>query len=218
MAEKITVYHGSRAGLQGAIRPDMSDGACDFGAGFYVGTDSDQPRTLICRGESPTLYTLSLELDGLKVHRFEPNAEWALFVAYNRGKLEQYRDYAFYRRFAAIRAENDVIFGKIANDRLFTTLSMFFDGTIADVALVKSLSALNIGDQYCLTSAKACAQLTIVDEKRFVGMELERIQQRSDTQKRRAASESERLRREFRREGEFFDEILERMTKSGEGC
>jgi len=60
----MTLYHGSREGLTGPIRP-RSRAACDFGKGFYLGTDSTQPLTLICRSARSTLYACDLGLDVL---------------------------------------------------------------------------------------------------------------------------------------------------------
>ena len=166
MSEIVRVYHGSRGGLQGAIRP-ASDSSADFGSGFYMGDEITQPQTLICEAEEPVLYSLDLNLEGLKVLRFEPNVDWALFVAFNRGKLEAYHDRPFYERLRRMRDEADVIFGKIANDKMFTVLNLFFDGLIGVTALVKAMAAVNIGNQYCAKTAKSCAQISAVDERRF---------------------------------------------------
>lgn len=38
----MRLYHGSKLGLKGAIKPE-SRAACDFGSGFYMGTESTQP-------------------------------------------------------------------------------------------------------------------------------------------------------------------------------
>ena len=56
----IRLYHGSKGGLQGAIRP-VSDAASDFGSGFYMGDEMTQPQTLICEGPNPVLYTLDFD-------------------------------------------------------------------------------------------------------------------------------------------------------------
>ncbi|MFR1077887.1 DUF3990 domain-containing protein [Enterocloster sp.] len=40
----VTLYHGSKSGLCGAIAP-ISRKHCDFGKGFYMGTDRTQPLT-----------------------------------------------------------------------------------------------------------------------------------------------------------------------------
>ena len=56
----IRLYHGSKGGLQGAIRP-VSDAASDFGSGFYMGDEMTQPQTLICDDPNPVLYTLDFD-------------------------------------------------------------------------------------------------------------------------------------------------------------
>lgn len=45
-SEIVTLYHGSGSGIRGAIAP-ISRERCDFGKGFYMGTDISQPLTLI---------------------------------------------------------------------------------------------------------------------------------------------------------------------------
>lgn len=215
MEKLLTLYHGSRSGLVGPIRPDRSDGACDFGPGFYMGTDIHQPQTLICEERDPVLYTLSLDLAGLKVYRFDVDTDWALFVAFNRGKLEFCRDHAIYTRYAAIRRDHDVIFGKIANDRMFATMNRFFEGLVGDTALVKAMTALNIGDQYCAVSERACAQVAIVSERHFSDGELENLRFRCENQRRRGVAEADRICRELRREGESFHEVVSRLIREG---
>ena len=43
---KIILYHGSKSGINGPIAPISTD-RCDFGKGFYMGTDRNQPLTLL---------------------------------------------------------------------------------------------------------------------------------------------------------------------------
>ena len=44
---RILLYHGSKSGVKGKIAP-KSRRQCDFGQGFYMGTEPSQPLTLIC--------------------------------------------------------------------------------------------------------------------------------------------------------------------------
>ena len=211
----LVLYHGSDKGLDGAIRPDRSHGTNDFGSGFYMGTEPSQPKTLICDKDDPVFYTLDYDLEGLRIFRFEIDYDWAFFVAFNRGKLERYADTGFYRRYQAIRREHDVIFGKIANDRMFTVMAMFFRGLIGDTALFRAMSALNIGDQYCAVTEAACdpSRLKIIDEKRFSAAELESMRLRADNQRRRGSTLAEQICKQYRREGYSLEEIAERLRK-----
>ena len=211
---KLTLYHGSKSGLEGPIRLTSRNRlSLDFGQGFYMGDEPTQPRTLICSGASPTLYTLSFDLDGLKVHHFEPDEEWAMFIALNRGKLEKYRNRPFYRRLLDIRKHNDVIFGKIANDKMFGVLTNFFDGVIGLTALVESLAALNIGNQYCALTEKAFSHIKIERTKKYSARECELLKARHERQLGYALKVADRICKLKRREGQSFDEIIERLEK-----
>ena len=64
--ETITLYHGSKSGISGAITP-ISRERCDFGKGFYMGTDRTQPLTLNCNFPNAKIYTLSVNLSKLKI-------------------------------------------------------------------------------------------------------------------------------------------------------
>ena len=43
----MRLYHGSKSGIRGNIRPDLGRSMCDFGKGFYLGDLPDQPIGLI---------------------------------------------------------------------------------------------------------------------------------------------------------------------------
>lgn len=124
-----------------------------------------QPLTLICDFPDARLYTAELELDGLDVRELSPDITWALVVAYHRGKMESARDTELYAATAAVLAGADVAIGPIANDRMFVVLDRFFNGEITDVALVKSLSALQLGDQVVALTQKACDAIRIIEER-----------------------------------------------------
>ena len=212
-------YHGSKRGLEGAIRADRGNPAADFGAGFYMGTDAHQPQTLICGGPSPVLYTLDLDPSGLKVYEFQSGLDWALFVAFCRGLIpDRFLETPFARRYRDIQGGYDLIRGKIANDRIFNTVQAFFRGELTDVALVRSLQALNLGDQVCAKTAAACARVTIVDSRILSPAECEGLQIKAENQRQTAIRETDRIRVRYRREGAYFDEILERMAKDGAEC
>lgn len=140
----VTLYHGSKTGIHGAITP-MSRERCDFGKGFYMGTDRTQPLTLICNYPNSKLYTLSVDLSDLKILNVEVGLDWAFLIAYNRGKMESAKHTNIYNHFANLSKGYDRIIGYIANDRMFVVLDRFFRGEITDLALINCLSALKPG-------------------------------------------------------------------------
>ncbi len=212
MGDALRVYHGSKAGIEGSIKP-IGSSVNDFGRGFYLGDEPSQPLTLICRGARPTFYTCELDLDGLRVHRFDDGLDWALFVAWNRDMIpEEFRG-VYDARFQAIRAENDILIGRIADDRMFIVLDMFFKNTLSDTALVDCLKALNLGYQYCVLTDAACARVKVVDSRVLSEDECQTLRKKSHRQRQRAIDEVERIRLGHLHDGLFFQEILARDAK-----
>lgn len=78
---------GSKSGLHGDIRP-ISRGLCDFGQGFYMGTEKSQPLILICNFPQARLYEVEFDLTGLQLIDIEVGIDWALLIAFHRGKME----------------------------------------------------------------------------------------------------------------------------------
>lgn len=205
--EIVTLYHGSKSGIHGTIAP-ISRECCDFGKGFYMGTDRTQPLTLICNYPNARIYTLSVNLSDLKILDVEVGLDWALLIAYNRGKLESVKHSTIYNRFANLCDGCDMIIGYIANDRMFVVLDRFFNGEITDMALVNSLSALKLDRQYVALTEKACKKIKILDEQELTRKDQDKLKQESEVNRSKGIALADEICRKYRREGRFFDEIF----------
>lgn len=209
---KLILFHGSKSGIKGAIAP-ISRERCDFGRGFYMGTDPYQPLTLISDFEQSKFYVVSLDLTELNVLKVNPDIEWAMLVAFNRGKMDTARGTALYERYADMAKGYDVITGSIANDRMFFVLDNFFLGNITDKALIMSLSALQLGQQYVAINEKACAQTAIESEIELSYLERVFLRDMSESNRVKGVNLANEICRDYRREGLFFDEILKEAAE-----
>ncbi len=209
--EIVTLYHGSKSGIVGDIAPTSRE-HCDFGKGFYMGTEMTQPLTLICNYPDAKLYAVKIDLSGLKILDIEVGIDWALLVAYNRGKMDSVKGTAIYGRIAEMADGCDMLIGFIANDRMFVVLDRFFKGEITDEALIHSLSALKLGKQYVALTEKACKQIEIVDERVLTETDREKLRIESEDNRSKGIALADEICRQYRREGRYFDEIL----KAGE--
>ena len=61
-SNRLLLYHGSKSGIEGKIEP-KSRKQCDFGKGFYMGTEPAQALTLICDYEKSRFYIISICTD-----------------------------------------------------------------------------------------------------------------------------------------------------------
>lgn len=204
---RMILYHGSKKGIDGEIAP-ISRAECDFGKGFYMGTAPLQPLTLICNEEKPKFYTMELDLTGLKVLTVDIGMDWAMLIAYYRKEMESAKGTAIYEKYSKMAEGYDVIVGYIANDRMYTELTRFFNMTLTDVALINCLSALDLGRQYVAISEKACRQIKVVCEESISYLELAMLKDMSVARRREGIAMAEEIEVKYRREGKYFDEIL----------
>ena len=94
---------------------------------------------------------------------------------------------------------------KIAND--------FFKEIITDVALVNSLSAINLGKQYVEITNKACSLIKVEKEIEISPFEMKILRKVSETNRQKGIDFANEICKSYRREGKYFDEILEEALK-----
>jgi DNA-binding XRE family transcriptional regulator len=209
---RILLYHGSKSGLSGKIAP-ISRSKCDFGAGFYMGTEPEQPLTLTCDFPHSKFCIVSVALDELTALEVPVNLEWAMVIAYNRGKMENIKGTTMYEKYRELCAGKDIIVGRIADDRMFYVLDNFFLGNITDLALVNSLSALPLGKQYVATTQRACDTVRIEKEIFISDLERRFLQDISEENRKKGISLANSICKTHRRDGQFFDEILDKARE-----
>ena len=205
---RILLYHGSKSGIVGDIAPKSRE-MCDFGKGFYMGTEPGQPLTLICDFDKSKFYIVSIDTNALDTMEIKADLDWAMLVAFHRGRMDKIKGTTFYEKYSRMDAGKDLVIGSIANDRMFYVLDNFFMGNITDMALVNSLSALKLGKQYVATTEKACAAVRIEREIPLSMMERRFLQDESEANRQKGIALANDICKNYRREGNFFDEILD---------
>ena len=213
-SNRVLLYHGSKSGIEGTIEP-KSRKQCDFGKGFYMGTDSGQTLTLICDYEKSKFYIVSVSTENLALIEVPADIDWAMLVAYHRGKMEKIDGTPFYNKYRDMTQDKDLIIGNIANDRMFFVIDNFFVGNVTDMALVNSLSALQLGKQYVVISQKGCDAVRIEAEVELSYLERLFIKEIAEENRARGISLANDICKNYRREGIYFDEILDEAKSGG---
>ena len=213
-SNRVLLYHGSKSGIEGTIEP-KSRKQCDFGKGFYMGTDSGQTLTLICDYEKSKFYIVSVSTENLALIEVPADIDWAMLVAYHRGKKEKIDGTPFYNKYRDMTQDKDLIIGNIANDRMFFVIDNFFVGNVTDMALVNSLSALQLGKQYVVISQKGCDAVRIEAEVELSYLERLFIKEIAEENRARGISLANDICKNYRREGVYFDEILDEAKSGG---
>lgn len=213
-SNRVLLYHASKSGIEGTIEP-KSRKQCDFGKGFYMGTDPSQTLTLICDYEKSKFYIVSVSTENLALIEVPADIDWAMLVAYHRGKMEKIDGTPFYNKYRDMTQDKDLIIGNIANDRMFFVIDNFFVGNVTDMALVNSLSALQLGKQYVVISQKGCDAVRIEAEVELSYLERLFIKEIAEENRARGISLANDICKNYRREGMYFDEILDEAKSGG---
>jgi len=209
---RVILYHGSKSGLVRDIAP-ISREKCDFGKGFYMGTTPEQPLTLICDFEESKFYVVSIDVNELATTEIPTDIDWAMIVAYHRGRMERIKGSKFYNKYSTMTSGKDLAIGSIANDRMFFVIDNFFLENITDIALVNSLSALQLGRQYVALTEKACKAIKVEKEIELSFFEKKVLRKVSEGNRQKGIELANEICKSHRREGKFFDEILDDALK-----
>lgn len=215
----MILYHGSKSGIKGDIAPKSLD-ACDFGQGFYMGDLPDQPKGLIAEFPDNRFYELDCDFASLKIKTFEEDVndqiDWALFIAYNRGLLEEkYRNLC--EKYRAYNENYDVIIGIIADDKMTQALQRFFMGELCDAALIEAMQKVSLGKQYVAKTKEACdkTHIKILRESPLTHEEIKQAKAISQNRNLILDQLFRQLNTRYRRAQnvKYFDEIIEEWNR-----
>lgn len=156
----MILYHGSYLEIS---QPDLahSRDAVDFGKGFYLTPIESQAKKWCVKHSRRwadmvvTRYNLADEsLAQLKVLKFDAYSEdWLDFIVSCRAK-EDVSDW-------------DVVIGGVANDKVFDTLELFFDGLATKAQTIDRLRFEEPNLQVCLRTQAAIAALKFLDSEKL---------------------------------------------------
>ncbi|MCQ2503701.1 MAG: DUF3990 domain-containing protein [Saccharofermentans sp.] len=207
--DDIILYHGSRGGIIGDIQPESRE-SCDFGKGFYMGSDKMQASSLVSEKREPVLYTLRLKLSEIPDERILvlDGNNWLNGVLSNRRYCDEFNKLKLAKRWRNKLNHYDVVVGKIADDRMLDALERFASYGMTDVALIECLQSVNYGFQYVAKTEYACSKIEVVSCMKLQGVELEEAQRHAKESRRIALDAVDQAIRNTRGKGRYLDEIV----------
>ena len=152
----MKVYHGS---LEIVETPEIREPnrTLDYGSGFYTTTSSEQAEEWVRRKMKGNrvakgfVNEYELDIDNLQTVKcllFEsPTDEWIDFVMNNRLNKDFVHDY-------------DIVYGPVANDRVYTCFALYEGGLMSKQNLLAELKTYELVDQYLFHTEQALQLLT----------------------------------------------------------
>ena len=160
----MKIYHGS---IDKVEVPEIreSNRTLDYGRGFYATTSFKQAEDWVRRRMSENKvsvgYVCVYELDesalqDLKALVFEtPTDEWVDFVMKNR-TLKGYDH------------EYDLVYGPVANDKVYAAFALYEGGLIDKNTLISELKTYKLVDQYLFHTAQALQYIKFEEAKEVI--------------------------------------------------
>ena len=155
----MKIYHGSLDVVENPmiLQPNR---LLDYGTGFYTTTSEQQSKEWVERRMREKIahggYVNIYEFDDTKMQELkclifhEPTREWADFVMANRTQKGFTHDY-------------DVVYGPVANDRVYLQFGLYESGAIGIETLIRELKTYKLVDQYLFHTEKALASLRFIE-------------------------------------------------------
>ena len=157
----MKIYHGS---IEIVEKPEIreSNRTLDYGQGFYTTSSYEQAEAWVKRrmDEKKTSqgYVCVYELDEATMQEINtllfdtPTEEWVDFVMKNRTQKGYVHEY-------------DIVYGPVANDRVYASFALYEGGLINKQTLISELKTYKLVDQYLFHTEKALQALTFVEAK-----------------------------------------------------
>lgn len=157
----MKIYHGS---LEIVQNPEIrkANRTLDYGSGFYTTTSFEQAEAWVKRRmdeaklvkgyvnvyDIPEVFPATLR----QLVFQSPTEEWVDFVMRNRTEKGFVHDY-------------DIVYGPVANDRVYAAFALFEGGLLNKQDLIKELKAYKLVDQYLFHTEASLQILKFVEAK-----------------------------------------------------
>ncbi len=205
---KKLLFHGCKNKLIMPLDFKHSKKENDFGVGFYLGETFKQAAIYIANSKSNKVYAYSLNLDTLRVYRFQVNTDWMITISYYRGLLNKYEKTNYLKKLVNKLKGIDVIIAPIADNRMFDIIDEFVNGEITDQQCQHSLVATNLGMQYVIRTERGLNKLKLLKDQYLSTNEKNSLVNERLDLNIESQETVKNARVKYRNKGRYIDEIL----------
>ena len=156
----MLLYHGS---IELVSNPEIriSNRTLDYGFGFYTTSSYKQAEDWVKRKLSDVIQVGVVNvyefdesyLDKLNSLLFyKPTEEWVDFVMKNRTDIDFDHGY-------------DIVYGPVANDKVYASFALYEAGIIDKTTLIKDLKTYKLVDQYLFHTAESLKTIKFLEAK-----------------------------------------------------
>ena len=160
----MRVYHGS---LEKVEIPEIRtpNRTLDYGCGFYTTTSYKQAESWVKR----RMEEKKVKKGFINVYEFDENAIKSLNALIFEVPTEDWVDFVMNNRTKkGFEHTYDVVYGPVANDKVYAAFALYEGGLIDKQNLIKELKTYKLVDQYLFHTEKALKFLSFIKVEEVV--------------------------------------------------
>ena len=160
----MRVYHGS---IEKVEIPEIRtpNRTLDYGCGFYTTTSYKQAESWVKR----RMEEKKVKKGFINVYEFDENAIKSLNALIFEVPTEEWVDFVMNNRTKkGFEHTYDVVYGPVANDKVYAAFALYEGGLIDKQNLIKELKTYKLVDQYLFHTEKALKFLSFIKVEEVV--------------------------------------------------
>ena len=161
----MKIYHGS---IEKVEKPEIrisKHRTLDYGYGFYTTTSYSQSRDWVKR----RMDNANVQKGFVNIYNFDEKALKYLKCLIFDSPTEKWVDFVMSNRTQkGFEHEYDIVYGPVANDRVYASFALYEGGLIDKQTLISELKTYKLIDQYLFHSEKSLEFIHFIDAEEIV--------------------------------------------------
>jgi hypothetical protein len=161
----MKIYHGS---IEKVEKPEIriaSHRTLDYGYGFYTTTSYSQSRDWVKR----RMDNANVQKGFVNIYNFDEKALKYLKCLIFDSPTEKWVDFVMSNRTQkGFEHEYDIVYGPVANDRVYASFALYEGGLIDKQTLISELKTYKLIDQYLFHTEKALEFIHFINAEEIV--------------------------------------------------
>ena len=161
----MKIYHGS---IEKVEKPEIrivKHRTLDYGYGFYTTTSYTQSKDWVKR----RMDNLKVQNGFVNVYEFDKDAIKDLKCLIFDSPTEDWVDFVMNNRtIKGFEHDYDIVYGPVANDRVYASFALYEGGLIDKQTLISELKTYKLIDQYLFHTEKALEYIHFIESEEIV--------------------------------------------------
>ncbi|MBR2507018.1 MAG: DUF3990 domain-containing protein [Bacilli bacterium] len=161
----MKVYHGSIEIVEEKPEIRETNRSLDYGSGFYATTSYEQALSWVKRRANE----IKLSKGYINIYEFNEDSINNFKHLIFESATEEWLDFVMQNRIHdSFEHDYDIVYGPVANDKVYASFALFEGGFINKQALISELKTYKLVDQYLFHTEESLKTLKFIEAKEVI--------------------------------------------------